>query len=385
MKLYKLNENHKRCIIRDYCKYNLIYFKKYYDILVECKNNIDKHIIKWDKYKKFINDYEYIYTNYNMSMNICNIQPVSRSYFKLYEILNDFNIKNINKVVSIAEGPGGFIQCLYDNYKNIKKIYGITLISDDKSVPIWNYKITNKDKIELLDGDGTGDICNKDNIKIFLNIIGENTIDCITCDGGIDYSKNYTNQENESYNFIYHEVLLSLQLQKNSGNLIIKIFDIFNTSTIQLVYLLYLCYDSISIIKPYTSRNTNSEKYLICQNYIYDKNIIDLLYEKYENKILNIHIPESFLNDLQFYNDTYIDIQKNNINDVLDKINSNNIYLDKPNKYQIDKAIKWCNTYNLPINEKCIYLDKPNKYQIDKAIKWCNTYNLPINEKCIYL
>lgn len=356
MKLYKLNENHKKFIIRDYCKYNLVYFKKYYDILAECKNNIDKHIIKWDKYKKIINDYEYIYTNYNMSMNICNVQPVSRSYFKLYEILNDFNIKNINKVVSIAEGPGGFIQCLYDNYKNIKKIYGITLISDDKSVPIWNYKITNKDKIELLDGDGTGDICSKDNIKIFLNNIGKNSIDCITCDGGIDYSKNYTNQENESYNFIYHEILLSLQLQKNSGNLILKIFDIFNTSTIQLIYLLYLCYDSISIIKPYTSRNTNSEKYLICQNYVYDKNIIDLLYEKYESKILNIHIPESFLNDLQFYNDIYIDIQKNNINDVLDKINSNNIYLDKPSNYQIDKAIKWCNTYNLPINEKCIYL-----------------------------
>ena len=87
MKLYKLNENHKKYIIRDYSKYNLIYFKKYYDILAECKNNIDKHIIKWDKYKKFINNYEYIYTNYNMSMNICNIQPVSRSYFKLCEII----------------------------------------------------------------------------------------------------------------------------------------------------------------------------------------------------------------------------------------------------------------------------------------------------------
>ena len=53
--------------------------------------------------------------------------------------------------------------------KDIEKIYGITLISDDKSVPIWNYKITTKDKIELLDGNGTGDICNKDNINIFLN------------------------------------------------------------------------------------------------------------------------------------------------------------------------------------------------------------------------
>ena len=41
MKLYKLNENHKKYIIRDYSKYNLIYFKKYYDILAECKNNID--------------------------------------------------------------------------------------------------------------------------------------------------------------------------------------------------------------------------------------------------------------------------------------------------------------------------------------------------------
>lgn len=356
MKSYILNNTHvKNIIIKNNKTINDIYFQKYYDLSIKYKNGIDIYGKKWEKFKKNINDYEYIYTKYDMHSNICNILPISRSYFKLHEICCDYNIESINKCVCIAEGPGGFIQYLND-IKKVHNIYGITLISEDSNIPSWNYKLYNKSNIHLLDGDGTGDICKYDNIIYFINTIGKNSCDLITCDGGIDYSKNFTNQESESYNFIYNEILLALNLQSKNGTLILKIFDIFNWDTINLLYLLYNVYDTITICKPYTSRNTNSEKYLICQNYKYNKNIINLLLDNFIEKKLNLHIPKSFLNDLNYYNNIYCEIQNDNIQSVLNILKLKCIYIDKPNKNQIMKAKEWCKNYNLPINKNCIHL-----------------------------
>jgi len=120
------------------------------------KNKINKYYenncVLWDKLKKFSNEYEFVYTS-SMSefKNISMIYPISRSYFKLWEILHDFkyllNIDNndgtLFKTAHIAEGPGGFIECIYkyicsyykDNIFNKIKIYGLTLLSDDINIP----------------------------------------------------------------------------------------------------------------------------------------------------------------------------------------------------------------------------------------------------------
>ena len=59
-------------------------------LLMEVKCLIDKIQPKeWEKSKKILNDYEYIYTSSRTNKNICGIIPVSRSYFKIYEILMD--------------------------------------------------------------------------------------------------------------------------------------------------------------------------------------------------------------------------------------------------------------------------------------------------------
>ena len=355
MKSYTLDKLHDKFIKMNNKNKN-IYFKKIYENIVNCKENIDKHDKKWDKYKKCINTYEFVYTKYNLYRNICNILPISRSYFKLHEMLIDFDIKNIHNVACIAEAPGGFIQCLNDNY-NIQNIYGISLLLNDTNIPIWNNKIYKYDNLTLLYGeDNTGDICKLNNILDIIEKIGRNKCELITCDGGIDYSTNFKNQELDSYEFIYNEILLALQLQKENGVLILKMFDLFHNCTIQLLYLLYQCYDTIIINKPYTSRNTNSEKYIICKNYKYDKNIINFLLQNYNNKNINITVPKSFIEDIKFYNNIFVDIQIHNINIVLNKIESNNIYIEKPTNLQKCKAIEWCKKYKLDINTKCIYL-----------------------------
>jgi len=363
MKIFELDKTHiKKIVNKGNNINNYITNKSIYTKLLEIKLLIDKYQKKWDIYKKFKNDYEYVYTKYDIYRNVCNILPISRSYFKLHEILYDLDILNSDlnndlNICCIAEGPGGFLQCLSDytqtNNINIENIYGITLVSEDMDVPSWNPKIKKIKNINLLYGkDNTGDICNRENVNDMIEKIDKCNL--ITCDGGIDYSDNYNLQESNSYEFIYNEIFLSLQIQKNGGTLILKMFDIIYYSSIQLIYILYNCYETVNIFKPHTSRNTNSEKYIICKNYKYNKIVIDFLKDNYNYKNL-IYIPKSFLDDIKFYNQVYIENQIFKINSVLDLISSSNI-INKPSKYQINKAIEWCKTYNLDINKKCVYL-----------------------------
>ena len=68
-----------------------IIFKKYYKIVSTEKEKIDKleNSENWDKMKKIGNPYELIYTTYNKKKkndSISLYSPISRSYFKLWEI-----------------------------------------------------------------------------------------------------------------------------------------------------------------------------------------------------------------------------------------------------------------------------------------------------------
>ena len=76
-----------------------------------------------------------------------------------------------------------------------------------------------------------------------------------------------------------------------------------------------------------------------------------------ESSFENIHIPKSFLENIKFYNNIFVENQIKNINIVLDKIKSKTFYIDKPSEYQKKIAIEWCKTYNIDINPKCIYLN----------------------------
>ena len=72
-----------------------------YNKLISYKNKIDliNNNKLWDKSKKISNDYELIYLpNKNMkSDSISKYEPLSRSYFKLWEILHDYKLLDHKK------------------------------------------------------------------------------------------------------------------------------------------------------------------------------------------------------------------------------------------------------------------------------------------------
>ena len=357
MKIYSLCNKHDK-IFKVTDNYNVL-SPRQKDKLLNVKCRIDTVPTKeWEISKKVLNQYEYIYTSSRTNKNICGIIPVSRSYFKLYEILKDtIGIPSEGKAGCIAEGPGGFIHCLNDHSNII--IHGITLISRiDRKITYWNLQIINNERNFLSYGiDGTGDIYKIENAEKYINETIKDKVFCdlVTADGGFDYSKDYNLQESASYQLIYSEIYINLSIQKEGGTFIIKVFDLFDYKTIQLLYLLYISYDKILLHKPLTSRLSNSEKYVVCIGYNkYNGDLLDVLKEYYDHcGDLIIDVPDSFINDIIKYNESFIDNQINTINDIIINIQSENKL--RPSKKQINDAIQWCKSYDLPLNKKCIY------------------------------
>lgn len=338
------------------------YYKKYKDNLITIKGKIDNCYYKWNQVKKMIHEYEYIYTSSLLNKNVSNVKPISRSYYKLSEILYDNNMIDTNsKVITcLGEAPGGFIQAFYEKY-TIQQLYGITLLSKNTNIPKWNYQLKNKKNISFLKGyHSDGDLYKIKNLLSFIKEIGRNSCDIITADGGFDYSDDYSNQEESSLRLIYSEIFMALNIQKKGGIFICKIFDIFSKYTINLIWILVQSYKDVKLYKPCMSRNSNSEKYIICSDYLgVNITIINEMFQNINELELDNQIPNDFIKDISKVNEIFYNQQKDSIEEGIRLINTKNIS-NKPTEYQLIKAKEWCEKYKMEINHKCLYFTTTN-------------------------
>ena len=255
------------------------HFNSCYHIISKYKHYLDKinNQNRWDQAKKMSNPFEMVYQTHFLSVS--KVNPISRSYFKLTELIHDFNLisndQNEVTYAAFAEGPGGFVEAFIDYRKSAflgKKdtIVCMTLKSKSDEVPNWNKakELFYRHNVEITYGiDGTGDIYQSRNIKCFRSILDGNKADLVTADGGFDYSTNFNHQEHVSARLIFAEMIAAFHVNRIGGSFIVKIFDIYTTVTLKLIYLLGLFYDEINIVKPLTSRPANSEKYVVCKGF----------------------------------------------------------------------------------------------------------------------
>lgn len=247
------------------------------------KSLID-HDRYWDNSKRQTNEYERIPFFKSTIITSPNFFPTSRSYFKLIEILSEFQFNGIidkkTKCACICEGPGGFVQAIhqYANKHNFEteNISCITLISTQKNVP--KMKLDNSYSYKLHYGlDMTGNIYDNDNITHFVNEVGPSSCDIVTADGGFDFSFDFNSQEKVFQTLLLCEILTTLKLQKQDGMCVLKLFDVFDKKTIQLVTILNMTYSTLCFVKPKSSRPANSEKYLVCRGFKRKEELINSL------------------------------------------------------------------------------------------------------------
>lgn len=331
--------------------------------LLNIKSEIDTKQNEWDKYKKYINPYEYIHTTYpSIKSSICKLKPTSRAFYKFIEIYHTLGLheilKNKIKIFFLAEGPGGFIEATNYIRKDNDDIYhAITLLDDnDVGIPGWKKKLNLTKNIVYENGvDNTGDIFNIETYNHFYDRYA-GTMDLITADGGFNFSSDFNNQENISTKLLLFEIFYAIMLQKQGGVFIIKFYDTFSQISVDMIYFLMLVYKSVVEIKPCSSRYANSEKYIVCKNYRLDnfnKDVfLDIMLKIKTNNIerlFSINIPYYISNKIEEYNAIFGQQQLENILNTL-SIMSNNKHdkFEIIKKQNISKCINWCIRYKLP-------------------------------------
>ena len=212
------------------------------------KQKIDDYDNDWDTYKKYTNPYEFIHTSIpGKNKSVCKYKPLSRSYFKMIEIINllkvffDYN-KSINSF-HLAEGPGGFIEALayIRNNKNDKYI-GMTIINDaDINVPGWKKTnvFLNKNKNVYIETahDKKGDLLNINNFTYCYEKYA-NSMEIITADGGFDFSEDFNKQEINITQLLFCQIAYAIIMQKKKMVLLFLKFLIVLCNTL-LIFCIY--------------------------------------------------------------------------------------------------------------------------------------------------
>jgi hypothetical protein len=143
----------------------------------------------------------------------------------------------------------------------------MTLISANRNVPEWKLSSRSVPLRIVTGADGTGDLYNLANIANLVQRAGMGTVDIVTADGGFDFSGNYNLQEKLSLRLIAAEVLAALQLQAPGGTFFLKVYDLRLKATLGILSILTDNYETVTILKPMSSRPANSEKYLLCSRF----------------------------------------------------------------------------------------------------------------------
>ena len=149
-----------------------------------------------------------------------------------------------------------------------------------------------------------------------------------------------------------------------------------------MLYILTSFYEENYIYKPYYSRESNSEKYIICKNFKYDQ-VKDA--KVVEDKLINLEkilenmktndfvfdimpelkLPDDFISTFRYLNISIANKQQIMINKIVKYIKENNYYGEKYHNYrndQIESTKKWISEYYPP--DKKILAKKLKEFEV---------------------
>jgi hypothetical protein len=120
-------------------------------------------------------------------------------------------------------------------------------------------------------------------------------------------------------------------------------------------------YSEVYITKPFTSRLANSEKYIVCKNFLLDETECEMFINSFTNEfekltqydnivsLLNFEYDYYFLNKIEEINIIMGQKQLENIITTLNIISSRNNHdkIDSLKKTNIQKCISWCDKYDI--------------------------------------
>jgi hypothetical protein len=248
--------------------------------LAHTKNKLDVAFKKpkFDQYWRELDPFKY--EKYIIE-ELANTKFVTNAWLKCYEMLTYYDLMNNDKSFlhfDNAAFPGAFILATnhFIKTKNTRadKKYNwvassLLAANEQDSKPLEDkYKLyENYPDKWLMNSDNNGDVLIKSNILDWRNRT-KHAVTLYTSDLGFDVSNDFNNQELLQCNANIGQILSGLLTLDAGGNMITKQYTFFEPVTIGLMHMLSGLFDEFYVCKPITSRQANSETYLVGKNFL---------------------------------------------------------------------------------------------------------------------
>ncbi|TSM20292.1 Cap-specific mRNA (nucleoside-2'-O-)-methyltransferase 2 [Bagarius yarrelli] len=261
--------------------------------LNEVKNQLsDKDLSVWHQHTCSTNRAGTITSHLR---DTANAELCTQAWAKFYEILGSFRLLpeaalqngELNSV-HLCEAPGAFISalnhflqtggmfCDWTWVANTLNPYHEAngrscTVADDRliahTLPWW-----------FFGSDNTGDIMlQKHALELQVFVRNMRSVDLVTADGSFDCQDDPAEQESLVAPLQYCETVCALLLLAPGGSFVLKMFTLFEHSSVCLLYLLVCCFRSVYVFKPATSKSGNSEVYVVCLDFKSKEDVRPLL------------------------------------------------------------------------------------------------------------
>ncbi|ETN64292.1 hypothetical protein AND_003971 [Anopheles darlingi] len=147
--------------------------------------------------------------------------------------------------------------------------------------------------------DATGDILVRENRAAIIERSCQwPMVHLVTADGSIDCLDVPEEQEERVSVLHLAETIIALSVLGIGGHFVLKMFTLFEHSSVNLLFLLHHCFEELHVFKPCTSKPGNSEVYLIAKRYRRPTGIDEYLDRIYDQLLLtDTNKPRSTLFD----------------------------------------------------------------------------------------
>lgn len=185
---------------------------------------------------------------------------INRAYHKLHEICMSCVLPHVTASVHLCEAPGGFVQCVFEHLRHPSRDWSWRAVTLGHGIPVDEERLP-RDCGRFLFADVLSE---ETRVVEELNAAFAGTgVDLVTADGAVEM--NHDRIEEEHLPLARAQTRIALQCLRPGGIYVLKVFECLHPSTRDFISQLTRYFEFVSLIKPMSSRRTNSERYLVCR------------------------------------------------------------------------------------------------------------------------
>jgi cap1 methyltransferase len=180
------------------------------------------------------------------------------------------------RILDLAGGPGGFSEYFLWRCERPLKIVGSTLAARAGGISYrlerFNASARSKlDQLQLVDGDLLSAAFRRE-LSSFWSKPKQHLV---VCDGGFDVAGKEDRQEELHTRLIAAELSVAVASVARGGTVVCKLFSLHTVSMVSVLHLVGSAFERWTLVKPVSSRPTNSEQYLVAVSMRLDEDEAD--------------------------------------------------------------------------------------------------------------